>query len=106
MKEYKPTWHKEAKEQGINCIVIVYEKAEGFIFCPSNLEYPFRVGGDYEGNHPANAQDALKHYNIFLNKAFTDRIAWFIPFVEKVARKEDFSLDALKLDSRSVKIIK
>ena len=106
MKNYKPAWYKQAKEQGIDYIVIVYEKAEGFIFCPSNLEYPFRVGGDYNGNYPTCAQGALTHYTHYLNKAFTDRLSWFLPFVEKVANDEDFSLDDLELYNHSVRVIK
>lgn len=106
MKIYKTTWHQQAKEQGIDYIIIVYEKAEGFVFCPRNLEFPFRVGGDYNGSYPTNAQDALDYYNHYLNKAFTDRLTWFIPFVEKIVHGEDFSLDDLKIDTRSVQVIK
>lgn len=106
MQKPKPTWQRQAEERGIDYIVIVYGKAEGFVFCPSNLEHPFRVGGDYGGSFPTNAEGALSHYNSYLNQAYTDRIAWFIPFVEKAARGEDFSLDDLGLDSRAVQIIK
>jgi hypothetical protein len=105
VENQKPTWHQEAIAQGIDYIIIVYEKAEGFVFCPSNLENPFRVGGDYNGSFLTNAAGALDHYHKYLNPAFKDRISWFIEFVEKVARNEDFSLDDLKRKSHPVRII-
>ena len=106
MNQPIPTWHQEAIERGIDYIVIVYEKAEGFVFCPSNLEAPFRVGGDYDGSFPTNATGALDHYLTYINPAFKDRVSWFIKFVERVVRNEDFSLDDLKLNSHPVRIIK
>lgn len=106
MKKQIPTWHQEAIAQGIDYIIIVYEKAEGFVFCPGNLETPFRIGGDYDGSFPTDAVGALEHYHKYLNPAFKDRISWFIKFVEKVARNEDFSLNDLKQKSYPVRIIK
>ena len=106
MQKNNPTWFRQAKARGINYIIIVYEKAEGFVFCPSNPELPFRVGGDYDGSFPTNAKGALSHFENGLNKAFTERIAWFIPFVEKVMHGEDFSLDDLEIDTRTLQMIK
>ena len=106
MNQEQPSWYNEAIEREIDYIVIVYEKAEGFVFCPSNLEYPFRVGGDYGGNFPTNAEGALNHYHKYFNKAFSERVSWFIKYVEKVARNKDFSLDDLQIDSRSLRVIK
>ncbi len=31
MKDFTPTWHREATTRGINFVVLVYEKAEGFV---------------------------------------------------------------------------
>ncbi|BDM83718.1 hypothetical protein [Acaryochloris marina] len=106
MTNQKPTWHEEAISKGIDYIVIVYEKAEGFVFCPSNLEYPFRVGGDYDGNFPTNAEGALIHYRDYLNPAYQERISWFIEFVDKLNRSEDFSLDDLNIESHNLRVIK
>ncbi len=105
MSESLPTWHKQALERGINYIVIVYSKAEGFVFCPSNLEQPFRVGGDYHGCCECNAEGALYHYHNYLNEAYRDQIAWFIPYVRRVGQNEDFSLDEMNLNKRKVSII-
>jgi hypothetical protein len=101
-----PTWHLEAIEQGLHFIVLVYEKAEGFVFCPTNLECPFRVGGDYNGNLPTSAEGALNYLNSHFHSAFHDRIEWFIPFLNKVAQRDDFSLVDLQLETRSVRLIK
>ncbi|MBD2392792.1 hypothetical protein H6G11_00790 [Cyanobacterium aponinum FACHB-4101] len=101
-----PTWYQEAIARGIDFIVIVYEKAEGFVFCPSNLETTFRVGGDYDGSFYTNGEGALRHYYNCLNPAFEEKIAWFIPFVNKIVNKEDFSLDDLTLNHHPIRIIK
>ncbi len=106
MKDNLPTWHIEALDQGIDYIVLVYEKAEGFVFCPSNLEMPLRVGGDYDGNCPTTAQGALSHYSGYFNNAFRDRIEWFIKFVRKIENGEDFSLKELDIEKRKLKVIK
>lgn len=105
MGDQLPTWHCEAVDQGIDYIVLVYEKAEGFVFCPGNLEKPFRVGGDYDGSWPTTAQGALMHYNGYFNSAFRDRIEWFIPFVRKVAAGDDFSLLDLHLERHKLRVI-
>ncbi|MEM8604244.1 MAG: hypothetical protein AAGF24_10465 [Cyanobacteria bacterium P01_H01_bin.121] len=106
MADQLPTWHIEALEQGIDYIILVYQKAEGFVFCPSNLEHPFRVGGDYDGSLSTTAQGAFRHYHDFLNDAFRDRIEWFIEFVLKVNNGEDFSLNELEIEKRNLNIIK
>lgn len=105
MAEPLPTWYKEAVRGGINYIVLIYEKAEGFAFCPTNLEYPFRVGGDYDGNFPVSAGGALAHYHGYFSEYFKDRVEWFIPFVEKVQRNEDFSLLELDISARELNVI-
>ena len=100
-----PSWHREALAQGIDYIVLVYEKAEGFVFCPSRLERPFRVGGDYDGNWHVSTEDALDYYQRFFNQAFRDRVEWFIPFVEKVRAGQDFSLQDLNIEQRRLRVI-
>jgi len=89
-----------------NFIVLLYEKAEGFVFCPTNLDYPFRVGGDYDGCLPTTAAHALSYLKIGFNSYFKGRVEWFTPFLEKIVQGEDFSLDDLQLDSRSMQLIK
>ena len=106
MQKSRPTWQRQAEERGIDYIVILYGKAAGFVFCPSNPEYPFRIGGDYDGCHPTDAYGALAHYNSDLQRKYADVIGWFMPFAEKIAKGEDFSLDDLALDSRQVRIFK
>lgn len=106
MKKQLPTWHSQAIKREIDYIVIVYVKAEGFVFCPSNIEQPFRVGGDYNGSFPVNALGALKYFNNSLHEAYNDQVSWFIEFVNKVLDNEDFSLDDLQIATRSLKIIK
>ncbi|MCC2607423.1 hypothetical protein [Planctobacterium marinum] len=101
-----PTWHKEAILDGINYIVLIYEKAEGFAFCPISLEFPFRVGGDYGGNLPVSASGALEHYHRYLNEHFKDRIKWFFPYLEMVHNKKDFSLQALDISGRGLNVIR
>jgi hypothetical protein len=105
MTERLPTWHTQALERGIDYIVLVYEKAEGFVFCPSNLEQPFRVGGDYGGNLHTDAEGAIYHYERYVSDAFKPRIGWFMKYVKKVEQGIDFSLDALKLETRQVQLI-
>ncbi|MCP5425567.1 MAG: hypothetical protein H6970_10940 [Gammaproteobacteria bacterium] len=105
MKETIPTWHKEALERGIDFIVIVYEKAEGFVFCPSDLEKPFRVGGDYDGNWPTNAEGAIEHFERYINKAYVNQIRWFMAYVKKVYLGEDFSLKDLKVEQRKLRTL-
>ena len=106
MTEQIPKWYKEAKQKEISFIVLVYGKAEGFVFCPDNLEKPFRVGGDYDGTWQTDANGALNHYNNYFNNAFRDKIEWFIPFVRKVINNQDFSIRDLKLDKKGLKVIK
>ncbi|MBF2054264.1 MAG: hypothetical protein IGS03_12505 [Candidatus Sericytochromatia bacterium] len=106
IKDTIPTWHQEALAQGIDYIVLIYEKAEGFAFCPSRLDTPFRVGGDYDGNFITTAEGALDYYERFFHKAFIGRIQWFIPYLHKVHAAEDFSLQDLKLKERKLRVIK
>jgi len=101
----EPTWHREAKELGLRYIVITYGKAEGLAFCPQNLEKPFRVGGDYDGNWPVTPEGALEHMERWFNRYFIDNVEWFLPYIEKVANGVDFSLDDLKLDDRRVMLV-
>jgi hypothetical protein len=109
--EYIPTWHQEAIARNIDYIILVYHKADGFVFCPSDLEKPFRVEGDYNGSVPVTAQDALHYYQGMQTPAqrvrspeFIEQVAWFIDFVYKIDRNEDFSLTDLHLTTRKVQI--
>ena len=100
MAASKPTWHREAIRRDIDFIAVVYEKAEGFVFCPTNLEKPFRVGGDYDGSMACDAEGALWYLGHHFNTYFLDRVEWFVPFLHKVVHGDDFSLNDLRLDER------
>ena len=106
MNKENPTWHQDAIDLGIDYVIVVYTKAEGFVFCPSNLERPFRVGGDYGGNFPTDAVGALGHFNGYFNQAYNDDVRWFIEFVQMIIDGRDFSLSDLKIEQRQLKIIK
>lgn len=108
MSQTLKTWQREAIEKGINFIVLYYDKADGLIFCPTNLEHPFRLGGDYNGCLPTTAGGALSYFkfNPRPGSALVDRVEWFLPFLEMMVRGEDFSLEDLHLETRSVRIIK
>ncbi|GEM_PF-2056190 len=100
-----PTWHKEAKEQGIDYIILFLTKGEGFVFCPSNLEYPFGMGGTHGGTHPVSVDRILNDLREFFHPGFRGEIDWFTPFIEKIVEGVDFSLDDLELEKRRVRII-
>lgn len=113
MERQVPTWHREALERGIDFIILAYDKADGFVFCPSNLEKPFRVDGDYDGSRPVDAAGALRYYNSMLeqynmtrNPNFVGRVSWFSEFLHKIVANEDFSLDDLQLETRAVLVRK
>jgi hypothetical protein len=105
MTRQLPTWHIEALQRRIDSIVLVYEKAEGFAFCPSNLEKPFRVGGDYDGNWPTTAAGALNYCRQYFHSAYLERVKWFFPFVQRVNDQQDFSLEDLEIEKRSLRVI-
>lgn len=98
-------WYREANTRGLHYIVLVYEKAEGFVFCPTDAEHPFRVGGDYDGCRPVNAAQGLDYLKRSLQWAYRQRAEWLIPFAERIARGENFSLDDLQLETRKVRLI-
>lgn len=98
-------WHREATARGLDFIVLVYDKAEGFVFCPTNPDYPFGIGGDYNGCMHTTAAGAQQHVDHGLKPAYRDRIEWFIPYLRAVVRGEDFSLDDLQLETRKVRLI-
>jgi hypothetical protein len=106
MTENIPTWHQEALEQGIDYIVLVYGKAEGFVFCPSCLEKPFRVGGDYDGNWPVTAEGALDYCQKYLHSAYRGHILWILKYIENIILEVDFSLSELEIEKRKLRIIK
>ena len=98
MSKNLPTWHTEAIAQGIDYIVLFYGKAEGFVFCPSNLELPFRVGGDYNGNWPISAKYALEYSQKYLHISFNNEFNWMTEFIEKIINNQDFSLSELEIE--------
>ena len=106
MSSETPRWHREALERHIDWIVLTYSKAEGFVFCPTNLELPFRVGGDYDGSFPVSAEGALRYIERNLHPAYVDEVVWIAPFIQRIVNDEDFSLDELQLSSRKVRLIR
>ena len=105
MNKKSPTWHSEALKQGIDFILVVYGKAEGLVFCPSNLAKPFRIGGDHDGSWATDATGALRHVHGYFNPAFSEQVVWFIPFIDKVANQVDFSLHDLHIEQRQLRVI-
>lgn len=105
MKNSETQWHRQARAQGLHYIVLVYEKAEGFVFCPTDSQRPFRVGGDYEGCFPTNAAGAKHHVDNWLNPVYRNRVLWFVPFLQAILQGEDFSLADLGLETRRVRLI-
>jgi len=101
----EPRWLIEARARGIDFIVLVYEKAEGFVFCPTDPEHLFRVGGDYNGAYPVTATSARRYLDRDVNRAFHDRVMWFSPFLDKILAGEDFSLDDLDLEHRRARTL-
>ena len=101
----KPKWYIEAKEAEIDYILLVYGKAEGFVFCPRNLEKPFRVGGGYDGNWPVSADGAIEYFEKYIHRAYRDEVRWIIPYAWKIFVGEDFSLDDLKIEQRGLSTI-
>jgi hypothetical protein len=103
-----PKWHIQAIDQGIDYIILVYGKAEGFAFSPSNLEKPFRVGGDYDGNWSVTAEGALDYCQKYLHKAYKEHVLWFVPYIEKIILEQGFSLSELdkEIQKRNLRIIK
>lgn len=104
--KYIPTWHKDAIAQQVQHIIIVYDRAEGLIFKPADLEQPFRIGGTDCGGYPMDAMATLYEYEHNFPKSHQRMAAWFIPFVEKVANLEDFSLNDLQVEQRSLKMFR
>ncbi len=105
MQDPSTTWHRDAIDRGIDYIVLTYDKAEGLVFCPTHTDHLFRIGGDYDGAFPVTAEQALAYFQTEFNPVFVDRVQWFIPWLEKITRGEDFSLDDLQLDTRNVRLI-
>lgn len=98
-----PTWHQEALEQNIGYIVLAYNKADGFIFCPDHLARPFGVGGAHGGSYDVTTEIAVDHFEKFFLKR--GELKWFYPFLGRVYFKEDFSLSELNLEKRQVLIL-
>lgn len=99
-----PTWHREAKAQGLRHIVICSNMSKGLIFAPSDLNYPFLVGGGHQGAMPVSSKLALGYIEENLMNPFFRQPDWFFSYVVKVNNHIDFSLTDLKLDQRDVRI--
>ena len=50
-----PSYVRDARALGIRDICLLYDKADGFVFCISYPDEGFLVGGDYNGMFPCRA---------------------------------------------------
>ncbi len=100
-----PTWYDEAKQQNIDFIVFVYNRNEGFAFCPTNLEKPFFCGGDDYAHGLVTAEIALDIYYNDMGRELRKTISWFSKYIEKVYLGEDFSLEELEIQKHNLRTI-
>ncbi|MFO1198202.1 MAG: ankyrin repeat domain-containing protein [Burkholderiaceae bacterium] len=94
-----PTWMREARERGIDHYVFLCTRAHGLGFDPKDVEKPVLWGGDYEGfGWPLSAREGLEQWHRLIEPVpeARDATRWFVPFMERLARAEDFGLDALE----------
>jgi hypothetical protein len=105
MEKQNPTWYQDAIDQKIDFIVFIYNRIEGFAFCPSNLEKPFHCGGDDLAHGFVTPEIAFNIYNYDMSRELRDRIFWFAKYIEMVYLEEDFSLKELDLENRDVRVI-
>jgi len=88
-----PAWMRAARARGLGLIWLVRGKAEGFAFNPHDLERPILFGGDYDGAWPLTALEAFHALpHVVEDTPMLAPVRPFLPFVEKLARGEDFTL--------------
>ena len=92
-----PKWMREARARQIALIRFVWDKGAGIAFNPNDVECPILYGGDYDGPRPMSATRALDEFQKDLSGSSVLAASWpFLPFLEKLARGEDFSLALLE----------
>jgi|GEM_PF-2904670 len=77
---FSPTWHREATAPGLHHIVLVYEKAEDLVFCPTHRDRPFRGGGDDDGHGATTAAGAMSYLNPGFMRSFAIASPGVSPF--------------------------
>ncbi len=91
--ESGPRYLRDARRMNIAYYAMTLTKARGLGFNPNNVDRPVHYGGDHDGAYPLPAGEALKAWKAERNAdEFRDATAWFVPFMEKLARREDFGL--------------
>lgn len=94
----KPRWH----DPGGRPMLFRYEKAFGLGFDPRSLRQPILYGGDYMGMMPTSTLLLLSDESA--EELARYGLAWFLPFVEKLAAWQDFSLEELAAAAREAGI--
>lgn len=88
-----PRWFREAQAQGIDHYVF-YDDGQMLGFNPNDVQTPVWTGDDDSGfgwpNTPAQGLELLA-----ANRRLEAELAWFVPFLERMERGEDFGLDDL-----------
>ena len=92
--QHGPQWFRDAQIGGIDHYVFVREGAM-FGFNPNDVQTPIWTGDDVEGfGWPNTAEQALALLDD--NRVLRGELDWFVPFLEKIAQREDFSLAQLE----------
>lgn len=92
-----PSWFRQAQKDGVDHYLFVDEDVM-FGFNPNDIQTPIWTGDESEGfgwpNTAAQAIDMLED-----NRRLRFDVEWFLPFLDKLAADDDFSLDDLPSDA-------
>jgi hypothetical protein len=98
---YGPAYVREARKRKIKDLCLHYNKANGLIFRIADFDFPFFVGGDYDGAYPTTAKDAWSIATKEGGDSNFTCVEWFLPFLERIAAGQEISFDSLmKFQSR------
>lgn len=76
-----PTWHTDGTAAQIDFVVFVYNRSDGFAFCPTNLPLPFFCGGDGYAHGPLSAESGLGFYQHDMSRQLRKQIGWFVKYM-------------------------
>ncbi|MFH2203666.1 MAG: hypothetical protein ABIJ96_11160 [Elusimicrobiota bacterium] len=91
----EPGWYRPAELP----LQFYYAKAFSLGFDPASLDRPILFGGDYNGQANFDPRSLLR-YNDTVAEIKRYGFGWFVPFMEKAALCEDFSLEDLLAAAR------
>jgi ankyrin repeat protein len=97
-----PRWMRDARARGIGRYVFYMSRALGLGFDPNESERPILWEGDYVGfGWELTAAEAIDRWarDFAPRPEPREATVWFVPFIEKLARREDFGLDELEAAS-------